>query len=276
MPKISQLAPLTSITSDDLFVVVNDPAGSKSTRKVTAQGLLDFVDGGLGVASVSRGGTGSTSLTGYVVGSGTGALTASPTIPGSDVSGNISGSASNVTGVVAVANGGTGATNTAALASSLGFGTLAAQNQNNVTITGGTISINGLFNVGLSLSTDSFATAKMSARSPVTDFREVGDTPIFAVPSGHMFLVDTMEVITTTVSGASTPPKVRFGVSGAEDMFHPSGSTTSNSFGARHVIENRQNGVDAGSVLTFGVTEASTASSHFGVAVVTGYLLKKT
>lgn len=63
-----------------------------------------------GTLAVANGGTGATTLTGYVSGNGTSAFTASATIPGSDISGNISGNAANVTGVVAVANGGTGAT----------------------------------------------------------------------------------------------------------------------------------------------------------------------
>lgn len=175
-----------------------------------------------------------------------------------------------------VAYGGTGTTSLSDFASGLGFGSLASQNMDNVTITGGTISINGLFNVGLSLSSNTFSTAKMSARSPITNFKTVGDTSIFTVPSGYMFLIDTMEIVTTTISGASTAPKVRFGVSGSEEMFYASNTTTSNSFGSRHVIENPQNGVDAGSVITFGVAESSTATSHYGAAIVTGYLLKKT
>ena len=61
-----------------------------------------------GTLDVDNGGTGATSLTGYVKGSGTSAFTASATIPGSDVSGDISGNAANVTGTVAVGNGGTG------------------------------------------------------------------------------------------------------------------------------------------------------------------------
>jgi hypothetical protein len=60
--------------------------------------------------SVAQGGTGASTLTGYVKGSGTSAMTASATIPGSVISGNITGSAANVTGTVAVANGGTGKT----------------------------------------------------------------------------------------------------------------------------------------------------------------------
>lgn len=280
MTKISQLSEITNITDDDLFVVVNDPSASSSTRKVTAQTLLQFVESGLsgnvnGTVAVANGGTGATTLTGYLKGNGTSPFTGGATIPGSDVSGDIAGSASNVTGVVAVANGGTGAANTAALASSLGFGTLAQQDQNNVTITGGSISIDGLFNAGLLLTSDAFSTAKMSARSPVTDFRQVDDTEIFTVPSGYMFLVDTMEVVTIAVSAAGTPPKIRFGTAGSPDSFLPSAVTTSNGFGERHIVENPQNGVDAGSVVSFGVTEASTASSHLGVAVVTGYLLKK-
>lgn len=65
---------------------------------------------GIATVPVGSGGTGATTLTGYVKGSGTSALTAFTTIPGTDVSGNISGNAANVTGTVAVGNGGTGQT----------------------------------------------------------------------------------------------------------------------------------------------------------------------
>ena len=65
-----------------------------------------------GTLNVANGGTGANTLTGYVKGNGTSAFTASSTVPGSDVSGNISGNAANVTGTVAVANGGTGLTTT--------------------------------------------------------------------------------------------------------------------------------------------------------------------
>jgi hypothetical protein len=91
-----------------------------------------------------------------VKGSGTSAFTASATIPGSDISGNISGNAGNVTGTVAVANGGTGATTltgyvkgsgTSAMTASAtipntditGLGTMSTQAANNVAITGGAI-----------------------------------------------------------------------------------------------------------------------------------------
>lgn len=63
-----------------------------------------------GTVAVANGGTGATTLTGYLKGNGTGAFTASATIAAADISGNISGNAANVTGTVAIANGGTGET----------------------------------------------------------------------------------------------------------------------------------------------------------------------
>jgi len=71
--------------------------------------------------SVSKGGTGATTLTGVVYGNGTSAFTAATgaqiaTALGST---NISGNAANVTGVVAVANGGTGANNATTARSNL-------------------------------------------------------------------------------------------------------------------------------------------------------------
>jgi hypothetical protein len=144
--------------------------------------------GGLGTVAtlntipVINGGTGATTLTGYVKGAGTAVMTASATIPntditglgtlstqnanavaitggtvaGSTVTGNIAGSAANVTGIVAVANGGTGAitltgyvkgTGTTAMTSSStipvgdisGLGAMSLQNATAVAITGGTI-----------------------------------------------------------------------------------------------------------------------------------------
>jgi hypothetical protein len=60
------------------------------------------------VTSLTSLGTISTALTGYVS-AAAGVLSASSTIPGTSVSGNISGNAANVTGIVALANGGTNA-----------------------------------------------------------------------------------------------------------------------------------------------------------------------
>ena len=82
---------------------------------ITSSGTITLA----GTLAVANGGTGATTLTGYVKGDGTSAFTASTTIPGSDISGNISGNAANVTGTVAIANGGTGATDAGTARSNL-------------------------------------------------------------------------------------------------------------------------------------------------------------
>jgi len=119
---------------------------------ITTAGVLTMS----GTLNVANGGTGANTLTGYVKGSGTSAFTASATIPGADISGNISGNAANVTGTVLVANGGTGATTltgyvkgngTSTMTASAtipntdvtGLGTMSTQNAGSVAITGGTI-----------------------------------------------------------------------------------------------------------------------------------------
>jgi hypothetical protein len=64
------------------------------------------------VTALTSLGTISTALTGHVS-ANAGVLSASSTIPGSDISGNITGNAANVTGIVALANGGTNSNLTA-------------------------------------------------------------------------------------------------------------------------------------------------------------------
>lgn len=61
-----------------------------------------------GVVGVANGGTGAASLNGYVIGTGTNALSAISKINGSDIQGDIAGNAANVNGVVGMAQGGTG------------------------------------------------------------------------------------------------------------------------------------------------------------------------
>jgi hypothetical protein len=77
--------------------------------------------------SVASGGTGATSLTGFLYGNGSGAFTASPTINGSAISSDISYNAENVNGIVAISNGGTGATTAASARTNLGVAATAHQ-----------------------------------------------------------------------------------------------------------------------------------------------------
>lgn len=96
---------------------------SGGTTGLTASGGPVTTSGTItlgGTLAVANGGTGAATLTGYVKGAGTSALTASASVPGSDVSGNIAGNAANVTGTVAVANGGTASTTASAARTALG------------------------------------------------------------------------------------------------------------------------------------------------------------
>jgi hypothetical protein len=74
--------------------------------KITS-GTLDAAR--LPTVPVANGGTGATTLTGYVKGSGTSAMTASSTVPGSDISGTVS-----------ISNGGTGSTSASDARTALG------------------------------------------------------------------------------------------------------------------------------------------------------------
>ena len=78
----------------------SDISGNITGNAAGLTGTLTVAFGGTGVATLTSGS--------YLKGNGTGAITTSATIPGSDISGNITGAAGNVTGIVAVVNGGTG------------------------------------------------------------------------------------------------------------------------------------------------------------------------
>lgn len=73
---------------------------------------LSILAGGVssaGVLGVPNGGSGATTLTGYLIGNGTSAFTTSATIPTSALSGTVN-LTSQVSGILPVANGGTGIT----------------------------------------------------------------------------------------------------------------------------------------------------------------------
>mgnify|MGYP001550240130 CR=1 FL=1 len=138
------VTPAALTKSDDANVTLT-LGGAASVSMLAATSITV---GWTGQLSVPRGGTGAADLTGYVKGNGTSAMTASATIPGADVSGNIAGNAANVTGTVALANGGTGATSAAAARTALGLGTIATQAASAVSLTGGSIA--GLSSLGVS------------------------------------------------------------------------------------------------------------------------------
>lgn len=138
---------------------------------------------------VAHGGTGAVTLTGYVKGNGTGAFTASATIPGADVTGNIAGNAANVTGVVAIANGGTGAATKAA-----GFDALSPMSAPGDLIVGGTAGTGTALAVGTTgqvLTSDGTTAAWATPVTGITTFIGLTDTPndyttVTAGAPGHL------------------------------------------------------------------------------------------
>lgn len=124
------------------------------------------------------------------------------------------------------------------------------------------------------LSENAEFTNKITVRSPIVNFRETGDVSVLTVPEGYMFSIDSMEVLTTAISSPGEAPSVRFGNSSSYGVYHAAATTQSNGLGSRHIIENPQDAAAAGTVVTFGVTAPSTASSHSGCGIITGHLVR--
>lgn len=117
-------------------------------------------------------------------------------------------------------------------------------------------------------------TNKITVRSPIINLKNTGDVNILTVPEGHMFAIDSMEVLTTSITNPREAPSVRFGNSEDGDAYYPSTSTQSNGTGSRHIIENPQDAAGGGTTITFGVTVSSSADAHAGCGIITGHLIR--
>lgn len=133
---------LSAVAGDGITVDVNgisiasDYAGQTSIDTV---GTITTGTWNGDVVDVAHGGTGASSLTGYVVGNGIDALGAVSAIPGADIDGDISGNAENVNGTVAIANGGTGATTAAGARSNLAATTKYSENNGSLVPSNGVV-----------------------------------------------------------------------------------------------------------------------------------------
>jgi ribosome modulation factor len=146
------------------------PAHSGANTDITSLGGLTTA------ISVPQGGTGATSLTGYVYGNGTSAMTASATIPGSVISGNITGDAANLSGTPTLPNG-TAATTQAANDNSTKLATTAYVNSpGNISPTGITLTGSGPTTFGLPPTTYSALTTAFPCSTNVGRMATVSDS----------------------------------------------------------------------------------------------------
>jgi len=165
--------------------------------------------------TVAQGGTGATSFTlgHFLVGGGTTAVTATNSIAGSVISGNITGNAANVTGVVAVANGGTNATTAPLARASLE----AAKSGANTDITslGGLTTALSIAQGGTGATTGALAIAALGGAQKRTGNLDFSSTTVASINhglgtwvtaqsfDGSGFLID-MDVQNTSASGGTT------------------------------------------------------------------------
>jgi len=101
------------------------------------------------------------------------------------------------------------------------------------------------------------------------------DITLYTVPAGNMFLLNEMEVVTTTLTGeAGVAPTIRFGNSETPAAYFTAAVVSSNAVGERHIIKNPQQGIVATTAITAGVTVGSTAATtHTGYFILRGTLL---
>jgi len=232
--------------------------------------FVDLGSGVTGVAPVSNGGTGRSSLAAgnLLVGNGTGAVTqlagtSSGQVPQWDGSTWQVGSlpASGVTGVTAssplsstggatpqisftgtlsVSNGGTGSTSASGARNNLGIGTLGTQNSNNVNITGGSIS-------GVSISASNVAVTAGAVGSYVFAGK---------MTEGPVFL------------GQTVPGSALRTESAVSLIAYPQGGTTGEGF-----MINRGGGVDlTGTWRCMGNTDANTDAFGLNDPLIMGTL----
>jgi hypothetical protein len=155
-----------------------------------------------------------------------------------------------------------------------GLGNMSLQNSDDVNITGGKISVDGFFNTGVVLSGNSFSTGEISIRSPLINFKNTGSTNVFLVPTGYIFLINTMEIVTLEIDSLIKSPKISFGNTTSQEEYCRSIVSQSNSVGSRHIIKSPQNGIQENTIINMSVLESSDSSVHNGFGIIRGSLIK--
>jgi hypothetical protein len=177
-------------------------AGSTGfTPNTTTTGAITLA----GTLNVANGGTGATTLTGYVKGSGTAVMTASATIPTTDLSGTISNAQlanSAITiGSTAVSLGGTITTLTG---TSINGSTNTLSNIANASLTNSAITINGSsVSLGGSITVTATASNALTIGTGLTGTSYNGSAPVtIAIDSTVATLAGSQTLTNKTISGA--------------------------------------------------------------------------
>jgi len=152
--QIPNLPAVIGLSGAELFEGVQ--AGS--SVKISLDQIIAATRGGTPATlpiPVSLGGTGATTLTGYVQGNGTAPFTASPTIPNTDIT---------------------------------GLGTMSTQNANAVAITGGTAALTGVSSVTVNSATTAFTITQTGAGNAflVEDSASPDSSPFIVDASGNV------------------------------------------------------------------------------------------
>lgn len=115
-------------------------------------------------------------------------------------------------------------------------------------------------------------TGGIVAITTATDFKSSGATTLYTVPTGKTFFIDSMEVVTTAISGTNSALTTKFGKSTDDDAYQTNTLTTANAVGDRHIYDSPSVGVSAGTIITGSVgTASNAATSHTGYFVLKGY-----
>jgi len=199
----------TSATTAPLARSALSAASSGANSDITS------LSGLTSALTVAQGGTGATSFTSgyFLVGGGTTAVTATNSIAGSVISGNITGNAANVTGVVAVANGGTNATTAPLARAALSAAALGANSD--ITSLSGLTTPLSISQGGTGATTGALALAALGGTQKRTGTLNFSSTTVASINhglgtwvtaqsfDGSGFLID-MDVQNTSASGGTT------------------------------------------------------------------------
>lgn len=237
--------------------------GTMSTQNANSVAITGGTISGLGTPlAVVSGGTGASTLTGYVKGAGTSAFTASSTIPNTDISGlgtmstqnansvSISGGSAVLGSLTTSAltgylygngSGAVTASTTIPSGSISGLGTMATQNANNVTITGGAIT--GITNFG-------------------TDFAQFNGAASVTLAAGRMWYDGTTGSLNFGMGGGNITQQV------GEELFVYGKASAAIADSPLQIIY--QTGtVGASGVVTFGPTTTGITDGNLIIGVAT-------